>query len=338
MPSWKHLKNKTNFDFPATGFFFASNLFKIKMYNYTVLDCHNALKYKHLTYPWLQECLEQLSPQNLTNIALGVELQGKPVGLVLVEYPKNQNQANILSLFVAQEHRQQGLGTALLMQIEEILKASGCQQLNLLYNLNLTTPILEHMLKQQNWEHPYFYSLQCVTNRETIEQAPFLHRYTFPNKFTIFPWEELTAQERTKIRQRENGLNYPDELCPFKEDKIEAISSIGLRYQEEVVGWSIVHRIMPNCVTYKVLFVKPEFRTIGLGVHLLAASINRQFSDEQVTKAKFIVLADNTKMVRFVNRHLAPYLTSINSFWKSSKLLQRYKSLEKNQFATQSLS
>ncbi len=302
----------------------------MQMYNYIVLDCLNASTYKHLTYPWLQERLDQLSPQNMTNIAIGVAFQEQPVGLVLAEYPTNQNQANILSLMVAQKHRKRGLGTALLMQIEEILKEYGCQQLDFLYNLNLTTPILERLLKQQNWTPAYFYSLQCITNRETIKQAPFLHRYALPKKFTIFPWIELTAQERTKIEQRENGLNYPDELYPFKEDRIEALSSVGLRYGEEVVGWSVVQRVMQNCVIYKSLFVKPEFRSTALGVHLLAASINRQLTDEKVTEAMFVVLKDNTSMVRFVNRRLAPYLTAINSFWNSSKLLQTSTAIERD--------
>jgi hypothetical protein len=133
---------------------------------------------------------------------------------------------------------------------------------------------------------------------------------------------ELTAQERTKIKQRENGLNYPDELYPFKEDRIEALSSVGLRYEGEVVGWSIFHRVTPSFVIYKSLFVKPELRSIGLGVHLFVASANRQLTDEKVTEAMFIVLKNNTAMVRFVNRHITPYLTAINNFWKSSKLLR----------------
>jgi hypothetical protein len=52
------------------------------------------------------------------------------------------------------------------------------------------------------------------------------------------------------------------------------------------------------------------------------ASANRQLTDEKVTEAMFIVLKDNTAMVRFVNRHITPYLTAINNFWKSSKLLR----------------
>ena len=308
------------------------------MYSYVVLDRLNAPAYKHLTYPWLQERLDQLSPQNLKNIAIGVALQGQPVGLVLAEYLTNQNQANILSLIVAQEHRQRGLGTVLLIQIEEILKEHGCQQLDILYKLNLTTPILERLLKQQNWAPASFYSLQCVTNRETIKQAPFLHRYTLPKKFTIFPWVELTAQERTKIKQRENGLNYPDELCPFKTDQIEALSSVGLRYEGEVVGWSIFHRVTPSFVIYKSLFVKPELRSIGLGVHLFVASANRQLTDEKVTKAMFIVLKDNTRMLRFVKRHIVPYLTATNNFWKSSKLLQASTLIERDRSPSHSSS
>jgi len=300
------------------------------MYDYLVLDRLNAPAYKHLTYHWFQDRLNLLSTQYLTTMAIGVALQGRPVGLVLVEYLKDRHQANILSLVVAPGHRQRGIGTALLIQIEEKLTASGCQQIDFIYNLNLTTPILERMLDRQNWTPGSAHSLQCSTNLETIEQAPFLNRYTFPQKFTIFPWSELTDLERSKIEHRENGLNYPDELCPFRSGRIEAQSSIGvrdslsetLRERDEVIGWSIVEQLSPNCVSYSSLFVKPEYRSIGLGLHLLVASINRQIVDRSVTAGLFIVLQENTAMTKFMTRHLAPYLTAINTYWKSSKLIQ----------------
>jgi hypothetical protein len=95
---------------------------------------------------------------------------------------------------------------------------------------------------------------------------------------------------------------------------------------------------MPNCVIYKSLFVKPEFRSFGLGVHLFVASANRQLTDEKVTKAMFIVLKENTPMVKFVNRHIAPYLTAINSYWKSSKLLQTSTMTKQNCSSSHSLS
>jgi ribosomal protein S18 acetylase RimI-like enzyme len=242
--------------------------------------------------------------------------------LVLVEYLKDRDRADILSLVVAPGHRQRGIGTALLIQIEQILTGSGCQQIDFIYPLNLMTSIMERMLDRQNWSLASAHSLQCLTNLETIEQAPFLSRYTFPQKFTIFPWSELTDLERSKIEHRENGLNYPDELCPFRLGRIEAPSSIGVRDRDEVIGWSIVEQLSPNCVSYSSLFVKPEYRSIGLGLHLLVASINRQIVDRSVTAGLFIVLQENTAMTKFMTRHLAPYLTEIKSYWKASKLIQ----------------
>ena len=292
------------------------------MYDYLILDRRNAPAYKHLTYYWFQDRLNLLSTQYLTTIAVGVALQGQPVGLVLVECLKDRYQANILSLVVAPGHRQQGIGTALLIQIEKMLTAASCQQIDFVYDLNLTTPIIERMLKQQNWTPASAYSLQCLTNLETIEQAPFLNRYTFPQKFTLFPWSELTDLERSKIDRRENGLNYPDELCPFRVGRIEAPSSIGVRDRDEVIGWSIVEQLTPNCVSYSSLFVRPEYRSIGLGLHLLVASINRQIVDKSVTFGLFLILQENIAMTKFMTRHLAPYLTAINTCWKSSKLIQ----------------
>jgi GNAT superfamily N-acetyltransferase len=151
--------------------------------------------------------------------------------------------------------------------------------------------------------------------------------------------------ERSKIEHRENGLNYPDELCPFRSGRIEAPSSIGvrdslsetLRERDEVIGWSIVEKLSPSCISYSSLFVRPEYRSIGVGIHLLAASINRQIVDKSVSQGLFIVLQENTAMVKFMTRHLSPYLTSINTYWKSSKLIRSPVSIDLTRALSQSL-
>jgi GNAT superfamily N-acetyltransferase len=292
------------------------------MYDYIVLDRSLAPNYNHLTYFWLQERLNLPSSPYSTTIAIGSVFGGQPVGLVLADYLQDRHTANILSLFVDKKHRQQGIGTALLIQIEKILTEYGCQQTELLYSFNLMTPVVERMLKQQNWTTGADYSLQCLTNRESILRVPFLNRYTLPAKYTIFPWSQLTDKERTKIQQRANGLDYPDELYPFREERNLSSASVGLRYQNEVIGWNIVTQLIPSFVSFKSLFVKEKFRSTGLGIHLLTASINRQALDEKVTDAMFIALLENTQMVRFVHRHLAPYLTSVINYWKASKSIK----------------
>jgi GNAT superfamily N-acetyltransferase len=289
------------------------------MYDYIVLDNSKASAYKHLTDFWFQEYLERLSSPNATAIAIGVVLKEQPVGLILAGYRKGQHRANILSLFISPKHRRQGLGTALLIQIEEILQVQGCQQIDFMYNLNLTTSVLERMLDRQGWSTGFPYSLQCMTNIEILGQAPFLNRYTLPQKYTIFDWTELTDREKNTIQRRERGLNYPDELSPFQEGRILAPASIGVRDRDGVVGWSIVEQATSNCVIYNSLFVKPEVRSIGLGIHVLAASINRQVVCRKSMYAVCIVLQENTAMIAFMRRHLSPYLTAMNSCWKSSK-------------------
>jgi GNAT superfamily N-acetyltransferase len=293
-----------------------------KMYDYIVLSCSNAASYRHLTYFWLQERLYRQLSLNLATIAIGVALKGQPVGLVLAEYQKDRHHANVLSLVIAQDYRRQGLGTGLLIQIEELLKEQGCKQIDFIYDLNLTTPIIERMLDRQSWMPGSIYGFQCLTNREMIEQAPFLNRYTLPSKYTIFAWADLTTEEQTKIKHQDNGLIYPDELCPFREGWVIAPSSVGLRYKDEVIGWNIVHQLTSDYVSFSARFVKADFRSIGLGIHLLAASINRQGTDKNVDDGMFMILKDNVAMVKFMNRHMSPYLTAINTYWKSSKLIQ----------------
>jgi ribosomal protein S18 acetylase RimI-like enzyme len=298
------------------------------MYDYILLDRSSAANYQHLTLDIFHEHLNRLELPRL--IAIGATLEGQPVGLIIASYRPDEPQANILSLLVEPAYRHRGIGTALLSHIEEILTEYGCQKIDMLYNLNPTTPSLEQILKHQNWIPGFVYCERYLTDRETIMKAPFLTRYTLPEKYTIFPWSELTDRERTKIEQRDNGLDYPDILSPFQENHIDTIGSVGLRYRDEVIGWNIVIQMTSTFVYFKSQFVKSEFRSIGLGVHLLIASLQRQLLDEKATKGSFAVSVENTRMLRFVNRNLAPYLTSIHSCKKSSKLLPSSDALDRD--------
>ncbi len=220
-------------------------------------------------------------------------------------------------------HRQQGLGKRLLTRMEQVLSNHGCQQVDLTYRSDATTPALEHILGQYNWLPARPYSLICSTQAKNFEQAPWMYRHPLPASFTTFPWLELTAEQRQEIQaQRQESLKYPPELDPFKEeDKIEPTTSLGLCYQGQVIGWMITHRIAPDTLRYSALFVKQDLPKIRCAVPLIAAAIKRQIENAEVTNLTFVVMAYNTPMIRFLQRHLAPYLLSIHHAWMTTKLL-----------------
>lgn len=292
------------------------------MYKFVTLNNTTAAFYEKLTYPTFRPRLRTLDFNNFI-VALGVHLGSQPVGLVLVETSTDHKSAEILSLFVIPEHRGRGLGKTLLTYIEEELCQRGCSQANFVYVSNTTTSSLEQILKQCNWSTPKPRMLVCSSPIINFKNAPWLKLHNaLPSGYTIFPWVELTKQEREMIQKQQiNSPWYPEILCPFEEEEsVEPFNSLGLRYQNQVVGWMITHRVATDTVRYTKLFVRKDLQHLGRAIPLLAKAIKLHLERKENTKGVFTVTVDNTLMIKFACRRLAPYLTSIRQSWVSEKL------------------
>jgi GNAT superfamily N-acetyltransferase len=293
------------------------------MYELVVLDETNAFQYDRLTYPTFRPRLRTLN-RDRSQVAVGIHLDQEPVGLVLAEHLPDNAVGEILSLFVVPEHRGQGLGKALLREIESQLRQRGCSKLHLVYTPNQTTAALENILLQHHWSPPQPRMLVCTGTPEKIQTAPWLKLDTIADPdYEMFPWVNLTLQERREILSRqERSPWYPDILSPFKEEAIlEPLNSLGLRYRDRVVGWMITHRVTPDTVRYTSLFVQQELQSLGRAIPMLAAAIKLHIEHWKGYQAMFTVAVDNTPMVKFVHRRLAPYLVSVRQSMESSKLL-----------------
>ena len=295
------------------------------MYKFRILDPMTAPVYERLIFPMFRP---QLSAIDGTTFAIGVQYQSQPCGLILAEYSHHDRRAKICSLYVEPAHRRRGLGKALLDRMEQTLIDAGCVEVELHYTINLMTSVLDRILAQLHWSPGSPFSLMCVIQRDLVRNAPWLN-YPLPPSLTPFPWSELTLQDRETIQQQRSSLlNYPAELCPFREEHlIEPRISFGLRHQGEVVGWNIVHRIAVDTVRYSALYVRPDLQPAGRAIPLLATAVRQQIQERQVTKGIFIVLLDNAAMVNFVHRRLTPYLTEIYQTWKASRVLTSYGSM-----------
>lgn len=303
------------------------------MYQFVILNNKIAAFYENLTYPAFRSRLKAIDNDE-SIVALGVHLGSQAVGLVLVEIStdKNHKSATILSFFVVPEHRGRGLGKTLLTYIEDELHQLDCSQVNVVYISNATTTFWEKILKQCNWSTPQLRMLVCSGSIINIKDAVWLRlAHTLPPGYTIFPWVELTKQERDLIeKQQATSTWYPEILSPWSEAEIiESVNSLGLRYKDQVVGWMVTHRVTTDTVRYTKLFVREDLQRLGRAISLLAKAIQLQLESMEDTKAVFTVFANNTLMVKFVERRLAPYLTSIRQSWGASKEFNLNKGSDK---------
>ena len=73
-----------------------------------------------------------------TVIAIGVELEAEPIGLILARYSQFPEEGNkiygqILSVFFVPAYRCQEIGTELFTRMERELKNRGCAEIELHY-------------------------------------------------------------------------------------------------------------------------------------------------------------------------------------------------------------
>ena len=84
----------------------------------------------------------------------------------------------------------------------------------------------------------------------------------------------------------------------------------------------LVHYTAPHTIRYTQMYVHPDYKPLSQSILFLGKAIKLQCEAvPEVPNATFRVETDNTPMVNFVNRRLAPHLENIRHVWRVSKCL-----------------
>jgi GNAT superfamily N-acetyltransferase len=289
--------------------------------NVNVLNDSTAVKYEKLTFPAFRYVLRSIDSQK-SFIAIAASYLEQPVGLALAEIWHSS--AKIHSLFVEPPHRGAGIGTALLTRLEEELYQRECTKTELVYMTGKpTTPAWERLLQKCKWAPPQPRMLVCKGQIETVIEAPWMKKYSrLPSSYRIFPWLEITQEERQAIQQQQEAQPWiPENLIPFKcEENLEPLNSLGLRYQGQVVGWVINHRISPDTIRYTSAFVREDLQKMGRVISLFYEAGKRQV-EAKIPNVIWATPVSHKSMVAFIKNHWVPYLNFVEETRGSFKLL-----------------
>ncbi|MEH1770625.1 MAG: GNAT family N-acetyltransferase [Nostoc sp.] len=291
---------------------------------YTLTRINNfgyAFLYGSLTYPLYRSRLQTLTIEGNT-IAIGASVSDKPVGLVLAEI-LGDGSAKLLSIFVEQNYRCLGIGAALLNTLEEELTLRDCTNLEIVYTLaKSTTLALERLLQKCNWPSAKPRMLICKTTTDDMINAPWMKLSRLPAAYEIFPWMEITPQERVALKKQQEEKHWmASDAIPFDyEQDLEPINSIGLRYKGEVVGWLITHRTAPDTIRYTCSYVRPDIQRMGRIIPLYIRATQLQM-EAGISRGTWTVSLMHTSMIAFVKKHMGPYLISLEQSMGSSKSL-----------------
>jgi GNAT superfamily N-acetyltransferase len=284
------------------------------------LDPFRVPAYQAMTFPAYASLFTQVGyGETSPLIARAAEVDGEPAGLALAWMPA-AGRAQWVSLFVRPAYRRQGIASRLAAGLEEAAAGRACRELTASFERGRPMrDVVEHLLAARGYATPRLRALMCRVHDggARLKTAPWFYKTSMPASFKIFPWPELTAEERRTILERQASAPwYPSNLDPFGDERImEPLNSLGLRLNGEVIGWSITHRIFPDTIRYTYLFVREDLQPFGIAIPLLLASMRGQIDSPIITtvpNATFKVPLTFGGMVKFLRGRMAPYVSELN--------------------------
>jgi len=248
------------------------------------------------------------------------------VGLALAEAPlaRDTGHPELLSLFVQPELRNRGIATDLVGGIEQELAKRGYLQLEAVYMTGKPSiAVVERILAKRGWSPPETRTVTLRFTKEEATRTPWWDRVHLGPEFEIFPWTEMTPEGIEEIRKSDEKSHWVAVgLEPWRHGypPFETVTSLGLRYRGEVVGWVINHRVSEDVVRFTCSFVHPKLSRRGRILPLYTESI-RRLSQTPCRYCSFMTPMHYEPMVDFVRNRCAPWASFFGETRGASKAL-----------------
>jgi GNAT superfamily N-acetyltransferase len=234
----------------------------------------------------------------------------KPVGVILAELPLQGGAGDpeILSVFVAANWRNRGIATELVAAMEDAVAEHGFDKIAAVWMTGKPAiETVEHILERRGWVAPVTRSISVRFTPEEATRTPWFARVALPDRFQIFPWSEITPEERATIRRTHEATPWIARgLEPWTHDSygFDPISSLGLRYEGSVVGWVINHRIAEDCVRFTCSFMRQDLSRRGRILPLYTESIKR-VAAAGIHECTLVTPLEYSEMAQFLKRRCA---------------------------------
>jgi GNAT superfamily N-acetyltransferase len=243
-------------------------------------------------------------------LLFGARLFGEPIGAATVKpSPHDRSVAVLSSCRVVPGQRRAGVGTRLIRCLEEEARRRGFERLDAWFmEDDPRAPSMTALLRHCGWKEPEPSAYFCSSTHVLLSTAPWMDLH-IPPELERFHWAQLTAQDRATIKAWLEDGRLPRSLDPLIYDPSQPMSkgSLGLRKNGELAAWCTVVYNSPSQACTQSFFVNPALGQPWLAIALLVESIRLTPDCEY----QFHVSFERKGMVRFVDRRMRPYLTSV---------------------------
>ena len=228
-----------------------------------------------MTFPAYRHLLAQRPTMRLPSepeqrpiqpVALAARTSEHPVALAVAELParREDGASELLSVFVAPEHRGQGIGTALVEAMEEALGARGRRvgrsrlHDRQAVHCGRRADLREARMGGSGAAHHHGAVHHGGGARDALVwpdgPAARRRRDLFLDATSPMPSAGICGQSNERAPWIANSLQ------PWRHDALgfDPVSSVGLRYRGEVVGWVINHQIDPRTVRFTCSFMRKD--------------------------------------------------------------------------------
>jgi GNAT superfamily N-acetyltransferase len=236
------------------------------------------------------------------------------IALALAEAPTRSADGppELLSLFVVPPHRGRGLSTRLVEAVEDALRQQGFPRVEATYTTGKPSiAAVERIFEKRGWDPP---QLRTLSVRFTLKEAvstPWYGRVRLPKGAELVSWSDVTPAERHQIEESNRRSPWiPNSLQPWRHDVLgfDPVSSVGLRYQGEVVGWMINHRMDARTVRFTCSFLRADLSRRARILPLYSEAI-RRLAEDGCEFGTFVTPTVYPGMVEFIRQHIQPYVS-----------------------------
>jgi len=263
-----------------------------------------------------------LDPKKTSQIALAALENLKPIAL-LVASEQTGEPWQIHSFYIEPEHRDKGLEEKLLKKLEKELPI---QAKMVVFNYKFSdSPYFDPHLEKLGWEGKRPVMADCFYDNIRDFHPPWFEKpLILPPEFEIFFWKELKPEESELIKNWANTRQIPPIIDPFQGDgSFEPTTSLGLRYNGEIVGWMVNRLLPPSTLLYLCFYMRHDLQSKGYSMQLLKRSIQLQQMGP-IKSAYFFVnfLHSRLNWLEAVEKHLAPVATKFTLYLQAWKTLK----------------